>query len=157
MSHGRTQTWRRAGVGLALLLVSACSEAVSPETCRRYDNAALVPDRGFSVLVDRTDLPRLDDGADRIELSMLFAQQPTGPVELVHMVDGREVGRWSLRTPLSEHKFAAFVTCWIAPHPGASNCGAFVDEVPHAVGGYYYLSAGTASLVEAGLAFYVCN
>lgn len=148
----------RASCGaLAALVLVACTDEVRTPKCRRFDQPSFVADRGYSVLIERADLPRIDDGADRIEVSMFFSQPPKERVELVHVIEGREVGKWPLEVPRSEATFASFATCWIGPRPGASNCGAVIETVPHGLDGYYYLRSGTASLVEAGFAFYLCN
>jgi len=143
----------RALVGVAALALAGCS-AAAPQRCQRYDVASLNPENGFATSVAWDATLTVAAPPDHIEVALFVVRPVRGPIELVHVLGDREVDHWSLLLP---DRGQSSALCWIAPHDGVSNCGASLQEVPAVPAGYYYLRPNGNTVLEAGLAFYLCR
>jgi len=139
-----------AGVAFA---IGACSPA-APQRCHRYDVASLVPENGFAASVRWDSTLAIDVAPEHIEVALFVVRPVRGPIDLVHVVGDGEAEHWSLVLPDRSQSNAI---CWITPRDGVSNCGASIQEVPQLPGGYYYLRPNGNTVLEAGLAFYLCQ
>jgi hypothetical protein len=143
----------KALIAAVVLTVAACAPA-SPQRCHRYDVASLVPENGFAATVP-WDLPlAIDTASEHIEVALFVVRPVRAPVDLVHVVGDRETEHWSLQMADLTQTNAI---CWISPRDGVSNCGAIIEEVPVWPGGYYFLRPNGNTVLEAGLALYLCQ
>ena len=145
--------WLPAVWAWAALTLAACSPPTSP-ACQRYDAGTLVPENGFATSVPWDTELGLDKPQEHIEVALFIVRPVRGPIDLVHVIKNREEERWSLTIPDAGQ---GSTICTIAPQGGAPNCGATIRDVPHMPGGYYYLKPNGNTVLEAGLAFYLCK
>jgi hypothetical protein len=142
---------------------SACSAQPVRLECRRQHAAALAPENGFSASLEASRFPALlDEPREGIEVAMTVVPPVNGTIELVHVLDGREIDRWALQAPsfdrLPPLGDRTNLVCWIPTAGGGlPSCGAWISDVPHPTHGYYYLRAKGNRVLEAGMSFMVCN
>jgi hypothetical protein len=139
---------------VALALAAAGCAAPAPQRCHRYDALALNPENGFAAMLDWKDELAVDTAPERIEIGFTIVKPLKGPVSLVHVVGDLEMQRWDLTPPESPN---ASAVCWISPRTVPANCGVALDAVPYFPGGYYYVRANGNTVLEAGLALYLCD
>ena len=143
---------------LAIVLACALSAACAPpapQQCQRYDALSLNPENRFSSRLDWRSDRLLDLPMERIEVAISAVRPMKGPVELVHVVGNTETDHWTLTVP--DFNNAPITICTIQMAGTAAVCGATVVNTPFSPGGYYYLKAGENRVLEAGLAFYLCD
>ena len=145
---------RRAGVVLVALAVGACAPPVT-ERCHRYDALALSRENGFAATLDWKGERAIDGFPDRVDVALTFVRPIVGPVELVHVLGDLETERWSLTLP--DQNNVASTVCWIGPSGAPATCGATLQLLPYFPAGYYYLRPNGNTILEAGLAFYLCD
>ena len=148
---------RFAGAAVGCMLafqVVACS-APEVQNCQRYDVASLNRENGFSARIDWKNDRLLDLPGERMEVALTAIRPIRGTIELVHIVGDTEADRWPLTLPNFTN--APTSLCSIAPPGVAPSCGASLQHLPLSPGGYYYLLADGNTVLEAGLAFWLCN
>ncbi len=143
-----------AGVIALALATSGCAPA-APQRCHRYDALSLTRENGFASSFDWKSERTIDIPPERIDVALTIIPPIRGPVELVHVFGDVETDRWVL-TLLDQNNVVSFI-CWITPPTGTPNCGATLQDLPYYPGGYYYLRPNANVVMEAGLAFYVCD
>jgi hypothetical protein len=143
----------RAGV-LALLVAAGCMPA-APQRCHRYDAVALTRENGFAASFDWKSERAIDKPPERVDVALTVVRPMRGPVEVVHVIGGIEADRWVLSVP--DQNNVATTVCWVTPPAAAATCGAQLQAMPYFPGGYYYLRPNANVVLEAGLAFYVCD
>ena len=148
--------FRALGIGVLMLALGAgaCAPA-APQSCQRYDALSLNPENDFAASLDWQSPLLVDRPPERIDVALSLLPPVRGPIELVHVSGDHETERWALTLPSSTSN--ANSVCWIEPRGGSPNCGVSLAEGPFAPGGYYYLRAGGNIVLEAGLAFYLCD
>jgi hypothetical protein len=135
-----------------LSMAASCTSAVEPVPCRRVDVASMGPENAFRVTIAPDTVPALDGSGAAIHASLTLIPPVVGPVTLLQFSDGREVARWELKLPA-----ATSTTCRIAATAAASTCGATIVDAPHLAGGHWSIEAGGNRILEAGLAFELCD
>ena len=145
----------RAGLAVAVGLALAACAAPAPQHCHRYDAVSLTRENGFAATVDWKGEGAIDRPPERVDVALTVVRPLRGPVELVHVVGDTEADHWTL-TLLDQNNVVTSV-CWIVPPGALPNCGAVLQDLPFYPGGYYYLRPNGNTVLEAGLAFYVCN
>jgi hypothetical protein len=144
-----------AGGLLVLALVAAACAPATPQRCHRYDALSLARENGFAASLDWKDERAIDVSPERLEVTLTIVPPIRGPVELVHVLGDVETDRWAL-TVMNPGNLANAV-CWLTPPSGTANCGATLPDMPYFPGGYYYLRPNANVVMEAGIAFYICN
>jgi hypothetical protein len=144
-----------AGGLLALMLLAAGCTAPAPQPCQRYDALSLSRENDFSARFDWKDSRTIDLPLERVEVAISAVRPMKGPVELVHMVGDTVADHWTLAIP--DRGVATVSICAVSPPGGPSSCGASLRNLPLSPGGFYYLRAGDNTVLEAGLAFYICD
>jgi hypothetical protein len=133
------------------LLVAACTPAMQPPRCDRYDAASMGPENQFRVTIADGATTGLDGSPSRIDVAVASAVPLAGPVTLVQSSGGRELARWELTFPES----AGLVRrCSLGF--GASSCGATLTARPQTAGGDWRIEPGANRLLEASIAFRHC-
>jgi len=148
----------RPAVCAAWTLAVVSAGCTAPETvqCQRYDALSLSRDNGFAAALDWKDSRTVDLPGERIEVAVSAVRPMKGPVELVHLIGDAVADRWTLNIP--DYNNAPISVCTISPAGGPPpNCGAALKNAPFSPLGYYYLRAGDNTVVEAGLAFFLCD
>jgi hypothetical protein len=138
-----------------LVLATAACAAPAVQHCHRYDALSLTRENGFAASLDWKDERGIDRLPERVDVAMTIVPPLRGPIEIVHVVGDAEADRWAL-TPPDVNNVASSV-CWITPPGVMPNCGATLQDLPFFPGGYYYLRGNGNTVLEAGLAFYVCD
>lgn len=138
-----------------LLVTAAACGTPSIQQCQRYDGLSLSRENGFSSRLDWKDTRTVDLPTERIEVSLTAIRPMKGPVELVHLIGNVEADRWTLTIP--NFNSSPTSICSIMPTGVPPSCGASLRNVPFSPGGYYYLSTGDNTVLEAGLSFYLCD
>ena len=146
-------TTTRVLLAAAAVTVAACAPP-APQRCHRYDVASLVPENGFAATVHWDSPLAVDAAPEHVEVALFVVRPVRGPVDLVHVVGDREAEHWSLQLA---DRTQSNAICWIAPRDGVSNCGATIEDAPVLPGGYYFLRPNGNTVLEAGLAFYLCR
>ena len=136
------------------LLSAGCSGQVGRTSCVRYDAAPLTRTNGFSTVVDDASLSWVDSHPEYIELSLTMVGPLGRPVTLVQTTGGNEVERWELRPSSTNQVLRVCTISETQPYVG---CGASFKAVPHMPQGHYYLLPNDNTVLEAGLAFYLCE
>jgi hypothetical protein len=146
---------RLAAVLVSVLAFAACAPAV-PQKCQRYDALSLNRENGFAAALDWKNGKAIDAPPERIDVALTVLRPMRGPIELVHVLGDVETDRWSLSPPDQDNVVSGI--CWITP-PGTlpGICGATLQVLPYFPGGYYYLRSNGNTVLEAGLAFYLCD
>ena len=139
---------------LAVITAGACAPATQNGKCLRHEGVALTPENGFAAAVDFPPSVTIDAPPERINVAMMVVRPVRGTIDLVHVIGDRESERWTLVVAAEDHPLAS---CWISTSPGSSTCRATVQDLPHPVGGYYYLRANGNTVLEAGVSFYLCQ
>lgn len=139
---------------LVALAIAGCA-APATQRCHRYDAIALTRENGFATTLDWKDARGIDAAPERVEVALTVLRPLQGPIELVHVLGDVEVDRWAL-TP-ADHGNIAGSICWVPPPGTLPNCGAVLQDLPYFPSGYYYLRANGNTVLEAALAFYVCD
>lgn len=139
---------------LTIALLAGCSEP-APVTCQRFDALALTKENGFSARFDWKSSRTIDLGLEKIEVAVTAIRPIRGPIELVHLVGDTEADHWNLIIP--DFNMSPTSICSISANGAPPNCGATLQNVPFSPGGYYFLRAGNNTVLEAGLAFFVCS
>jgi len=140
-------------LGLASFAIACNGPAV--ETCHRYDAISLTRENQFATRLDWKSTRVVDLPMERVEVSLTAIRPMRGPIELVHLVGDTEADHWTLNIPDPNNSPTSI--CWIATPGATANCGAVLQNVPFSPGGYYYLRAGDNTVLEAGVAFYLCD
>lgn len=133
--------------------VAGCSSSATEVDCRRVEGASLVPERRFVAVIENAGGSWLSKAPERIEVAVLYSRRTQNPVELVHVLGDREIGRW----PLRANGPGPVTNCSIGTNNATSSCGATLGELPHPMEGYYYLHVDDDNVLEAGLAFVLCR
>lgn len=153
--NGRRIPGRRAAAALFVLsTIASCTSAVGPVPCRRVDVASMGPENAFRVTIAPDTVPALDGPGAAIHAALTLIPPVVGPVTLLQFSDGREVARWELKLPPATTTSA---TCRIGTTAAASTCGATIVDAPHLAGGHWSIEAGGNRVLEAGLAFELCE
>ena len=140
---------------VALVLVAGGCAAPTTQSCQRYDAVSLTRENGFAASLDWKGDRAVDLPIERLDVALTILRPIHGPVELVHVVDDVETDRWVLT--IVDQNNVSSALCSITPPGGTPNCGATLQDLPYFPGGYYYLRPNANLVVEAGLAFYVCD
>lgn len=143
-----------ASVLLAVGGVAGCKGPTVPN-CQRYDALTLTSENNFSARLDWNRNLSLDLPSERIEVALTAIRPIRGPIELVHLVGDTEADHWMLHVP--DFNNSPTSLCSISTSAAMPNCGAVLTNLPVAPGGYYYLRGGDNTVLEAGLAFYLCD
>lgn len=112
------------------------------------------PENGFQLSVADDEFPLLDDDNERMDVAVTVVPPLVGPVSLVQIVDGKPLARWELRLP---QPTGMSTRCTVGLSPTTSTCGVTISDRPHPPGGYYELDARGNHVLEAGLAFFLCD
>jgi hypothetical protein len=139
----------------ALVALAACAPP-APQRCQRYDALSLNRENGFASALDWKNGKTIDAPPERIDVAFTVLRPMRGPIEIVHVLGDVETERWTLNPPDQDN--VASGICWITPPgmlPGA--CGATLQVLPYFPGGYYYLRANGNTVLEAGIAFFLCD
>ena len=139
---------------LVAALATGCADP-SVQKCRRYDALSLTRENGFSARLDWKNSRTVDLNGERIEVALTVIRPIRGPIELVHLVGDTEADDWNLSVP--DFNSSPTSLCTISVPGTAANCGATLVNTPMSPGGYYYLRAGDNTVLEAGIAFYLCD
>lgn len=143
-------------VTLAAALASASScTAPAPQACQRYDALALTRENGFSARFDWKAKGHVDLPGEYVEVSLTAIRPMKGPVELVHVVGDTPADTWSLHVPDAGNSLTSVCSITLADSMPA--CVAVLRNLPLSPGGFWYLRAGDNTVLEAGLAFRVCD
>ena len=142
-------------IPIILALVTVACAPPAAQRCHRYDALSLTRENGFAAVLDWKDDRGIDTVPERIDVALTFVRPLHGPIELVHVVGDVEADRWMLTLP-DQNNIASGV-CWITPPGGTPNCGATLKDLPYFPSGYYYLRPNGNTVLEAGLAFYLCD
>ena len=142
-------------LALALASMTAACTPAAPLRCHRYDALALTRENGFAATLDWKGPGAVDTPSERVEVALTVLRPLRGPIEMVHVVGDIEADRWILTPP--DQNNVAPVDCWIPPPGSLYNCGATLQDLPYFPSGYYYLRANGNTVLEAGLAFYICD
>jgi len=140
--------------GLVAASAMGCSEP-KLQACQRYDALSLTRENGFSARLDWKNPRMVDLSMERIEVALTAIRPIKGPIELVHTIGDTEANSWMLQVP--DYANSPTSLCSIAPAGALPSCGAVLQNVPLAPGGYYYLRAGDNTVLEAGLSFFLCD
>lgn len=140
--------------GVLGLLLAACAPPAT-QRCHRYDALSLTRENGFAAKLEWKDRRMVDSPPERIEVALTVIRPIKGPIELVHVLGDVEEDHWPLAVP--DFNNVPTSLCWISPPGAAANCGATLQSVPYSPVGYYYLRPGDNTVLEAGLAFYLCD
>ncbi len=143
-----------AALLIALGMLAACAPA-TVQRCHRYDAVSLNRENGFAASLDWKNGRTIDAPPERIEVALTALRPLRGPIELVHVLGDVETDRWVLNPPEQDNLVST--VCWITPPGAFPVCGAMLRVLPYAPGGYYYLRANGNTVLEAGLAFYLCD
>lgn len=135
-------------------LASGCTPP-SPRPCQRYDAVSLTRENGFSARYDWKGKGLVDLPGESLEVSITALRPMKGPVELVHVVGDTTADVWKLAVPDVGNQLTS--VCAIAPGGAMPPCGAVLQNLPLAPGGYYHLRAGDNAVLEAGIAFQICD
>ena len=127
----------------------------APQQCQRYDAVSLNPENNFSARLDWKSDRMVDLPMERIEVAISAVRPMKGPVELVHVIGNTEADHWTLTVPTFNN--APISLCTIQPAGTAASCGASLRHTPFSPDGYYYLRANENRVLEAGLAFFLCD
>lgn len=148
---------RRFLSATALLVAPLAMGCAAPtvQNCQRYEGVSLNRENGFSTRLDWKSDRFVDLPMESIEVAVSVVPPISGPLELVHVVGDREVDHWSLSVP--DVGGGLLSLCRIQDPGVQPNCGATLRNVPFSPGGYYYLRAGDNTVLEAGLAFLLCD
>lgn len=144
----------RAGLIVLALTAGGCAPA-APQRCHRYDALSLTRENGFAASLDWKGDRAIDIPPERIDVALTIIRPIRGPVELVHVLGDVETDHWVLTVP--DQNNVASGVCWITPPSGTASCGATLQDLPYFPGGYYYLRPNANVVMEAGLAFYICE
>jgi hypothetical protein len=144
---------RRAALLLAVILAGCTEPALV--SCQRFDALSLTRENGFSARFNWKGSRLVDLPTERIEVALTAIRPIRGPIELVHLVGDTEADVWNLAVP--DYNSSPTAICTIASNGYPPNCGAALQNLPFSPGGYYYLRAGDNTVLEAGLAFFLCN
>lgn len=139
----------------ALGCVAAACNGPVEQNCQRFDALSLTRDNNFSARLDWNSTRSIDLPVERIEVALTAIRPMKGPIELVHLVGDTEADHWTLSVPDLGNSPTSL--CTIAPAGTTPTCGASLLNLPFSPAGYYYLRAGDNTVLEAGLAFYLCN
>lgn len=140
---------------LGLTLIAGACAPASPQRCHRYDALSLTRENGFAASLDWKDERPIDIAPERLEVALTIVPPILGPVELVHVLGDVETDRWSLT--LTTPANVTSTVCWITPPSARANCGATLPDMPYFPGGYYYLRPNANVVMEAGIAFHICD
>ena len=145
----------RAAAVFATLGVTACAPPSGDvPSCRRVEGVVLTRENGFAAIVASDPSVTIDAEPERINVAMTVMRPLHGAIELVHVAGDREAARWRL---VPAGGSSPVVGCTIGLGARWSNCHARVREVPHPVGGYYYLQAHGNTVLEASVSFVLCD
>ena len=144
---------RLTAVVLVLAAVVGCNGVPQRVPCLNYVAGDFYAGNNYAFSVNDSGWPRLNNHGARIELSFLLAGNKPQTVNLVHVVESRELEHWKLDVKPTGSGVAR---CLITADPSVSNCGANLRVLPQAPGGYYYLRGGDA-VIEAGMSFLLCE
>ena len=136
-----------------LAAVVGCNGVPQKVPCLNYVAGNFYAGNNYAFSVNDTGWPRLNNHGAHIELSFLLAGNKPQAVNLVHVVESRELEHWDLAVKPTAGGVAR---CLIAADSSVSNCGASLRVLPQAPGGYYYLRGGDA-VIEAGMSFLLCD
>jgi hypothetical protein len=139
---------------LALVVLSSCKPPSAPPACRRYETLPLGPENGFRLAVAKDAFPLLDNANERIDVALSVVPPLVGPVTLVQIVDGQPLATWDLPLPPPT---GLSTRCSIGLSLENSTCGATIRDRPHPPGGSYELQARGNTVLEASIAFFVCD
>ena len=140
---------------LLCVTIAACAPA-APQRCQRYDALSLNRENGFAAALDWKTGKTVDTASERIEIALSLVRPVRGPIEVVHVLGDVETDRWTLTPP--DQDLLSSSICWITPAgtmPGI--CGATLQVLPYYPGGYYYLRPNGNTVLEAGVAFFICD
>lgn len=145
---------------LPLLLVSSLALAPgctppAPRSCQRYDAVSLTRENGFAARYDWKGKGLVDLPGEFVEVSITALRPMKGSIELVHVVGDTTADVWKLAVPDAGNQLTS--VCAIAPPGAMATCGAVLQKLPLSPGGYYHLRAGDNDVLEAGIAFQVCD
>jgi hypothetical protein len=140
---------------LASLVASVGCRPALPQPCHRYDAVALTRENGYAASFDWKSTRAIDVPPERIVVAYTALRPIRGPIEVVQVLNDAEVNRWALTLP--DQNNVASGLCVIPPPGGLPSCGAILREVPFFPGGYYYLRPNGNTVLEVGIAFYVCD
>jgi hypothetical protein len=133
------------------LLLAACTPAMQPPRCDRYDAASMGPENQFRVTVAEGATTGLDGSPSRIDVAVASAAPLAGPVTLVQSSGGRELARWALTFPESPGLVRRCSLGFVA-----SSCGATLTARPQTADGEWRIEPGANRLLEASIAFRHC-
>jgi hypothetical protein len=142
-------------IAIFLVLLTGACAAPTAQRCHRYDALSLNRENGFAASLDWKDERPIDAGPERVDVSFTVVRPMRGPIEIVHVVGDVEADRWVLNPPDANN--VATGLCWVTPPGIFPNCGAVLQDLPFFPAGYYYLRANANTVLEVGLAFYVCD
>lgn len=142
-------------IALLLALTTAACAAPATQRCHRYDALALTRENGFAASLDWKDTRGVDSPPERVEVALTVLRPLRGPIELVHVLGDVETDHWVLTPP--DNGNVASSVCWITPPGTMPSCGAMLQDLPYFPSGYYYLRPNGNTVLEAALAFYVCD
>lgn len=145
---------RSLHVGALALLLGACRPVPIRLPCQVFTVGTFTAENHYSLSVEASDWPLLDQPGEWIEIGFLAARPLKGAVELVHVLGAHEVERWSIRAP---HGSGTSPVCRIATTAGGSTCRATVRVIPQKMQGYYYLDLNGNAVAEAGMSFNLCG
>lgn len=137
---------------LALGLLASCSATTVP--CRRVEFGSMGPENGFRLTVPAAGAPVLSTDDERIGVALTVIPPVSGPVTLVHKVDGREVNRFELATTVPA---GASARCSLSFSALTSPCGARLEARPFPTAGEWSIEAGSNRVMEAGLSARTCR
>ena len=136
-------------------VTAAACTGPTVQKCHRYDGVSLSRDNQFSSRLDWKNGRMVDLPMERVEVALTVIRPINGPIELVHLVGNVEADRWTLTLP--DLGSSPTSLCAIMGPGVASSCGATLKNIPFSPGGYYYLQTGDNTVLEAGLAFILCD
>jgi hypothetical protein len=151
----RTGVRRVALAALAMGCLTAGCAPAATQRCHRYDALSLSPENGFAAALEWPTDRIIDAPPERVAIALTVVRPLRGPIEVVHVLGDVESDRWVLTLP--DQGNVPSGVCWITPPGGTPNCGAVLRDLPYFPGGYYYLRANGNTVMEAGIAFYVCR
>jgi len=138
-----------------LAFVLAGCAAPATQRCHRYDALTLTRENGFASAFEWKDARGIDNAPERVEVALTVVRPLRGPIEIVHVVGDMEADHWTL-TPPDMGNVASSI-CWVAPPGTMPSCGAVLQTLPYFPSGYYYVRPSGNVVLEAALAFYVCD
>jgi hypothetical protein len=143
--------WLPATLALTAAALAACTPALGPVRCDRYDFASMGPENAFRVTVSNAGVPALDGAPSRMEVAVASATPLAGPVTLVHSSGGRELARWQLTFPAAGGIVQRCSLGYVE-----SSCGGVLSARPQTAAGEWKIEPGVNRLLEASIAFRRC-